>query len=141
MGEKVKSPYPPAYVARVADPKGDARSAVLVPRNIGLLAVRITFHCDPIEKLEVKFFIETDDGKKGEPVGDPLKTNARGIAQLDFMVPAGRYVCAIERQPETVVTTVSSDRRPFIIPLPVGRQYFDVGESPEFSVDEDESTT
>jgi hypothetical protein len=124
--------YAPAYVARIADPKSQAKSAVLVPRNIGYLSVRITFHREPVSDLEVRFFVETSGGAKGDQVGEPQKTDARGVARLDLMVPVGRYVCAIERQPETAITTVSDERRPHPIPLPVGRPYVDVGEAIEF---------
>ena len=120
-----RSPYPNGHVARVArrlrlellaldtvadhsaekirahrqagaeDPHGGKLCAVLVPRPMGYLVVRIYFHRVPVRGLAVKFF-ESSGGEKGAQLGEELVTGEDGIARLDMLVPAVEYVCEIE---------------------------------------------
>jgi hypothetical protein len=128
------SPYPPGLVARVQDPHEDKISAVLVPRPMGYLAVRIYFHGVPVEGLEVKFF-KSDGGEKGAQVGDPVTTLADGIARVDMLVPAVEYICEINDQPPAVVTTVHEPTLTSPLVLPIGRPFVDVDEEHEFNPD------
>jgi hypothetical protein len=126
------SPYAPAYVARVSDPKGDRLSATLVPRHLGFLSIKVTFHKIPCPGLEVKLSEANPDGTKGKSVGDPQKTDEWGYVTVDYLVPAGPYVCEIEGQAETFAVTVDDPEKPFSIVLPVDRPYHDVDEEPEY---------
>jgi len=107
---------------------------LLVPRPMGYLVVRIYFHRVPVEGLEVKFFV-SNDGDKGKAVGEAVRTGEDGIARVDMLVPAIEYVCEIERQPPTTVTTVHEpdDSHPLV--LPIGRPFVDVDEDHEFDPD------
>jgi hypothetical protein len=128
------SPYPPAIAARVpSEKKSDKLSAVLVPRSVGYLNVRVTFHKDPCRGLKVKLFETDDDGKKGAQVGEETKTKKHGIVCVPFLVPAGLYVCAIENQPETLVNTVVDIDDTFEVVTPVGRPYVDIDEDAEWA--------
>jgi hypothetical protein len=126
-----RSPYPNGHVARVEDPHGGKLGAVLVPRPMGYLVVRIYFHRVPVEGLAVKFF-ESSEGEKGAQIGQELITAEDGIARLDMLVPAVEYVCEIENQPPAVVTTVHSPGDSFPLVLPIGRPFVDVDEEHEF---------
>lgn len=130
------SPYPPAYAARVPAPHGGKLSAVLVARPMACLVVRVTFHKDPCAGLEVKFSKANDDGTAGDAVGDKTKTDKRGVAGVPFMVPAGLYVCEIQNQKPTVVSTVVDPDRPYPVITPIDRPYYDVDEEHEWH-DED----
>jgi hypothetical protein len=129
-----RSPYPQGHVARVQDPHEGKLSAVLVPRPMGYLVVRIYFHRVPVEGLEVKFF-ESSGGSKGAQVGEAVRTLADGIARVDMLVPAVEYICEIERQPPAAVTTVCSLEQSFPLVLPIGRPFVDVDEDHEFDPD------
>jgi hypothetical protein len=129
-----RSPYPHGHVARVLDPHEDKLGAVLVPRPMGYLVVRIYFHRVPVEGLEVKFF-ESSGGSKGAQVGDAIRTLEDGIARVDMLVPAIEYICEIERQPPATVTTVHSLAESFPLVLPIGRPFVDVDEDIEFDPD------
>ncbi len=126
-----RSPYPHGHVARVQDPHEGKLSAVLVPRPMGYLVVRIYFHRVPVEGLEVKFF-ESSDGSKGAQIGEPIRTLDDGIARLDMLVPAAEYICEIEHQPPATVTTVHTLEESFPLVLPIGRPFVDVDEDHEF---------
>jgi hypothetical protein len=127
------SPFPNGFVARVPSSDPDKISGVLVPRHMGHLIVQLTFHKDPVAGLAVKFFKAKPDGKPGKQLGDEdIVTTAQGIARIDRLVPAGGYVCEIEHQEPTLVTTTMDPQKPFIVPLPVGRPYVDLEEAPEF---------
>ena len=129
-----QSPYPVGLVARVRDPHEGKFSAVLVPRPMGYLAVRIYFHGVSVEGLEVKFF-KSSDGQKGAPVGAAVRTVKDGIARVDMLVPAVEYVCEIEHQPLAVVTTVHDHHATYPLVLPIGRPFVDVDEEVEFDPD------
>ena len=130
-----KSPFPTALVARVPSSDKDKTSGTLVPRHMGYLCVRVTFHKEPVAGLMVKLSKATDAGKPGKAMGEPTRTNAQGVVRIDRLVPAGSYVCEIENQDPAVVTTVLDERRPFVVVLPVGRPYLDAEEASEFDDD------
>ena len=130
------SPYPLARAARVPAPAKGKLGAVLVARPMGCLVVRITFHKDPCAGLTVKFAERGDDGTAGAAIGDETKSDARGVAGLEFMVPAGLYVCQIQGQAPTVVSTVPDPAKPHPVITPIDRPYYDVGEAHEWH-DED----
>ncbi|MFV8755134.1 hypothetical protein ACNOYE_31690 [Nannocystaceae bacterium ST9] len=125
------SPYPRGHVARVPDPHEDGLSAVLVPRPMGYLIVRVYFHRVPVEGLKVEFFV-SNDGEKGDAIGTAVQTNDEGMARVDMLVPAIEYVCEIENQPLARVTVVHDLRDSFPLVLPIGRPYVDIDEDHEF---------
>jgi len=125
------SPYPRGHVARVPDPHEDRISAVLVARPMGYLIVRIYFHRVPVEGLEVGFFV-SNDGEKGEQIGETVRTDQTGTARVDMLVPAVEYLCEIENQPLARVTCVHDLRDSYPLVLPIGRPYVDVDEEHEF---------
>lgn len=130
-----RSPYPNGHVARVEDPHGGKLGAVLVPRPMGYLAVRLYFHRVPVQGLLVKFFESAGGdggGEKGAQVGEELRTNEAGLARVDMLVPAAAYVCEIEHQPPAIVTTVHALEDSFPLVLPIGRPFVDVDEDHEF---------
>jgi hypothetical protein len=126
-----ESPYPRGHVARVPDPHEDQISAVLVPRPMGYLIVRIYFHRVPVEGLEVAFYI-SNDGEKGDAIGTKVRTDEDGMAKVDMLVPAIEYVCEIENQPLARVTVVHDIDESYPLVLPIGRPYVDVDEDHEF---------
>ena len=126
------SPFPRGHVARIPSSDKKKISAVLVPRQMGHLIVRLTFHKDPVAGLEVKFSKAGADGKPGKSMGDPVVSTSQGIARIDRLVPGGRYVCEIEHQDPALVTTVLDPAQPFVVVLPVGRPHFDFEEGAEF---------
>lgn len=134
--DREASPYPPARAARIPSPANGKLSAVLVARPMACLVVRVTFHKEPCVGLEVKFSKATDEGKAGDAVGEKTKTDERGLAMVPFMVPAGLYVCEIENQRPTVVSTVIDPKRPFPVVTPIDRPYFDVDEAHEWHDEE-----
>lgn len=125
------SPYPRGHIARVPDPHEDQISAVLVPRPMGYLIVRVYFHRVPVEGLRVEFFV-SNDGEKGEAIGEPVQTNQDGMARVEMLVPAVEYLCEIENQPPALVHTVHDLRESYPLVLPIGRPYVDVDEDHEF---------
>jgi hypothetical protein len=127
------SPYPPASVARVPKPHESRLSGVLVARVMGYLAVRVQFHGDPVAGIEVKFSKANPDGSKADPIGDPVKTDERGHAGLDRLVPSALYVCEIEHQEPALVPVVHRLDGYHPLVLPIGRPHVDVNESPEFA--------
>jgi hypothetical protein len=116
------------------DAPGGDLSGTLVLEPVGYLCVQLLFLSEPIKGLKVQFFETQEDGAKGAAVKNPAtsadvpeqQTNEKGIAKVDFPVPTGLYVCRIEHQPETLITTVESPEQPFIVTLPVGRPVFDL---------------
>jgi hypothetical protein len=128
-----------ARVLRV-DPKGPSsrRSATIVLRALGHLAVQVFFHADPTEGVKVSFAKATDDDQAGDAVGGELTTDDNGVARLDYAVDAGHYVCRVERQPPLLVTTVDDPAQPYPIVLPVGRPYVDLDGDVEFAAGERE---
>ena len=129
--EKV-TPFPNAFVARLAAPADGKVSATLIARQVGYLAVRVTFHKKPCVGLEVKFSKAGDDGKPGAQVGEKVKTNKKGIARFDYIVTAGVYVCEIQNQHPTLVTTVVDLAHPYAVVTPIDRPFFDVAEAHEW---------
>lgn len=132
------SPFPPALASRVpSEHEKDKLSAVLVPRSVGYLVVRVTFHKEPCAGLKVKLYETDDDGNKAAQVGDELKTNQSGVVRVPWLVTAGLYVAAIENQPDTVVTTVADVADAYEVVTPIGRPYVDVDEDEEWPDDEE----
>jgi len=123
------------------DPKGSSsrRSATIVLRALGHLAVQVFFHADPVEGAKVSFAKATDEDEPGDAVGGELTTDARGIARLDFLVDAGHYVCQVERQPSLLVSTVDDAEEPYPVVLPIGRPYVDFEGDVEFAAGEREA--
>ena len=136
LPDRELSPYPPARAARVPKAAKDKLSAVLVARPMACLVVRVTFHKAPCVGLKVKFSKATDDGKPGEAVGKETKTDAKGIAGVDFMVPSGLYACEIQGQQPTVVSTVFDPAKPHPVVTPIDRPYYDVDEGHEWHDEE-----
>lgn len=134
------SPFPPARAARipseVKEEKAKKLSAVLVPRSVGYLVVRVTFHKDPCAGVKVSLYETDDSGKKAAQVGDEMVTNKYGIVRVPWMVNAGLYVCAIEGQDETVITTIGDLEDAYEVVTPVGRPYVDVDENDEWDDDD-----
>jgi hypothetical protein len=128
------SPFPRASVARVLDPANDKLGATLVARQLGYLTVKITFHKQPLHDLEVRFYEAQPDGTKGAQVGGKtFKTDRTGRASLDYLVDTGVYVVEIENQTTpALVSTVTDIQKPYVVPLPVNRPYFDFDEACEF---------
>ena len=88
----------------------------------GFLAVRVAFMGQPISKLAIAFYKCQPDGKRGDQVSkDGLETNEHGIASVEDPQIVGNYICAIEHQPDALITTVDEIKHPLIVPLPVGR--------------------
>lgn len=104
---------------------------MLVARPMGYLIVRIYFHRVPVEGLEVRFY-SSNDGEKGDEIGEAVRTTQTGIARVEMLVPAVEYVCEIENQPLARVTTVADLRDSYPLVLPIGRPYVDVDEDHEF---------
>lgn len=73
----------------------------------------------------------------GDPVGGQLTTDKNGMAKLTKPVPVGNYVCQVQYQPNTLVSTVSDPDDPFILVLPIGRPYYDFHNDYEFNQDPD----
>jgi hypothetical protein len=113
---------PPAYLARVPFPAGGAVSAVLVPRSMEFLAVRLILDGHPLIGRSVTFHECSDDEEKGDPLGDPVVSDKEGVARLARVVPAGHYMIEIEGQPVTVVTTVSRLAASHDLHLPIGSE-------------------
>lgn len=113
---------PPAYLARVPFPAGAAVSAVLVPRSMEFLAVRLLLDGHPLIGRSVTFHECTDDEEKGDAVGDPVVSDKLGIARLPRVVPAGHYMIEVEGQPVTVVTTVARLDGSHDLNLPIGSE-------------------
>ncbi len=129
------SAYPTARVARLPSPATDKLSAVLIARPRACLIVRVTFHRAPCVGLTVKFSKVGDDGAAGDAVGEEVVTDGYGLAGVGFMVPAGLYVCAIQGQLPTIVSTVAAPGEAHPVVTPIDRPHFDVDESHEWHDD------
>jgi len=123
------------------DPKAPSsrRSATVVLRSLGHLAVQVLFHADPVVGAKVTFAKATDQDEAGDAVGGELTTDERGIARLDFAVDSGHYICQIERQPPLLVTTVDDPKQPYPVVLPIGRPYVDFEGDVEFAAGESDA--
>ena len=108
------------------------RSATVVIRDLGHLAVQVFFHEQPMPGLEVQFKKVDDEGEPGDPVGAAQHTDARGIASLPYAVEGGVYACQIEHQEPALVATVEQPDQPCPVVLPVGRAYFEIDGNAEF---------
>jgi len=92
------------------------------PPAKGFLSVRVAFMGEPVSKLKVEFYLYTPSGKRGAKVPSAdLVTDDHGVASAKDEVDAGNYFCAIEHQPDALITTVDEIKNPLTIPLPVGR--------------------
>ncbi len=115
------------------------RSATIVLRSLGHLAVQLFFHAEPVEGASVSFAKATEEDEAGDAVGPKLTTDGQGIARLDFAVDAGHYICQIERQDPLLVTTVDDPEQPYPVVLPIGRPYVDFEGDVEFASGESAS--
>jgi hypothetical protein len=122
-----------------ADAPASQRSATVVLRDLGALAVQVFFHGLPMDALQIEFFKATPEGEAGEAIGQAVTTDAQGIAAIGHAVHAGTYVCRIEHQPDAIVATVEDPARPFPIVLPIGRPYLDIDGDAEFAVSDSTS--
>jgi len=134
------STFPAAALLVVPRESGETVSGVLVARDSGYLAVEIRFHGEPVADLEVQFFSATDEGERGDAIGDAVTTDTNGIARAARVVPAGLYVCAVENQDDLVVTTVAEFDAAYPVVMPVGRPHADLHDGLEFG-DEDEAAS
>jgi hypothetical protein len=115
----------------VPKPHAGELSATLVARPMGYLAVRVFFHREPMGNMKVRFY-KADGGARGEAVGDEYRTDDDGRAMHVAMVPTGLYVCALERQEDTLVHSVAQIDESYPVVLPIGRPYVDIDEAIEF---------
>jgi len=123
------------FVARVPVGDADSKSAVLVARSLGYLAVRVLFHGSPVEGLKVNFGQLDDVADDAPAMLEPsLTTDDDGLALFPRLVPSGAYACQIERQAQAEVHTTASLDAPVVVVLPVGRPFVDVGDIDEFSL-------
>lgn len=97
------------------------------------LAVRIWFDGQPLEDVEVEFFEESDPGQRGSAVGEKTVTDEDGFAAVAQKVPPGSYICAIEYQPDAVMTTTADPEQPVRLMLPIGSSSFRLHEDPFLS--------
>jgi hypothetical protein len=122
-----KLAMPPALIAPVSFDSSEANTIVLFPVHLEFLAVRVVFHRTPVAELSVR--LTASDGTE---VAASLKTDEQGVARLLRRVPAGTYVCEVERQAPFRISTVPTPADAFPVVLPVGRPYFDMHEGAEF---------
>jgi hypothetical protein len=94
-------------------------------KGLAYLSVVVFFHQQPISGLKVTFAEIGPDDQPGQQEGDEVKTDSDGVAKLLTPAPIGRYICRIQYQPPTVITTVPDIEDPFMIVLPIGRPYYD----------------
>jgi hypothetical protein len=118
---------PQAWVARVPSPAGTKVSAVLVPRPMGFLAVKLLVDGHPLVGRAVGFFECDDDENKGAAIGQPITSDDDGVARLPRLVPVGTYLCEVEDQLATIVTTVNKLRAAYPLFLPIGSEAIDGG--------------
>ena len=115
-----------ASVMRVPVPHGGKASAILVPRPMGYLAVRLFLDGQPVAGLPVGFFHRDAEGDKGDSVGDVIPTDARGVARLPRLVANGSYRCEVTGQDApAIVSTVSSLAESVPVLLPIGAESVD----------------
>jgi hypothetical protein len=111
---------------------GGTVSGVLIARDSGYLAVEVSFHGDAVPGLKVQFYFATEDGERGDEIGNVVFTDDHGIACAQRVVPSGLYVCAVENQDDLVVSTVADFDDAYPVVLPVGRSYIDMNDGVEF---------
>ena len=101
------------------------------PKGKAFLSVIVFFHQEPIADLKVKFTAVSPGGATDAELGQEVKTDSEGVAKLLTPVPIGNYLCEVQYQPPTMITTVPDIEDPFILVLPIGRPYYDFdGDSP-----------
>ena len=101
----------------------------------GFLAVKLFFHRQLMQGLQVAFFQSNGDAAgatPGEAIASPVFTDPQGVASLDITVPLGDYICQIEHQPSILISTVETRTRPYVLVLPIHRPYFDFEGDVEF---------
>jgi hypothetical protein len=91
------------------------------------LAVQVFFHGQPLPEAPVEFFEAKADGSRGAQAGEGQVTDEEGRAALEEQVEIGSYVCAVEGQLDTIITTTSDPGEPVELVLPIGRPAFDYG--------------
>jgi hypothetical protein len=106
---------------------------VLQPRgDNGYLAVQVFFHEEPVQDIEVVF--KRLDGALAVSDVPKVLTDKDGLAKIEQPVSTGNYLCELGRPDHfKTVCTVESLEKPFIIVMPVGRPYFDIGGNWEFT--------
>jgi hypothetical protein len=117
----------PAKVAASADDTRETSTLMLFPAHLEYLVVQVAFHGVGVPGLKVRF--ATTDGTE---IAAGLTTDTLGRARAPRRVPAGTYVCEVERQPAATVCTVASLRQGFVLVLPIGRPYSDLEQRLEF---------
>ncbi len=112
-------PLPPALPGRVSKV-----SAVLVPPSMGFLAVQLIFDGQPASDRRVQFFACVEDGEdgKGDPIGDTIVSDREGVVRLPRLVATGHYVCEIDAEERTIVTTVNQVKETCPVTLPIGAE-------------------
>lgn len=131
-----EAPRQTAFVTRVPIDDPTRLSAVLICRPLSHLSIRVTFHRDPMEEIDITFFRLVGEDQAGPQEGEVQTTSARGRAFLDYRVPAGRYLCRVADHGDCVINTVPDPNEPFAVLLPLGRPYIDVDEADEFDDDD-----
>jgi hypothetical protein len=118
---------PRAYLARVPFPAGGKVSAVLVPRPMGFLAVRLLHDGWPVVGRQVQFFVRQEDAEdeKGDALGKAMLSDDDGVARLPRLVAIGTYVCEVDEHDVTVVCTVNRLRAAVPLQLPIGSEAID----------------
>ena len=104
-------------------------SIVLFPAHLEFLHVQVQFHRTGVPGLKVRFY-----ASDGAAVEDELISDLHGFVRAARRIPAGTYVCQVEHQPSTKVSTVLDPGTAYPVVLPVGRPYCDINERPEFVV-------
>ena len=117
----------PALVTLSTPGFDQTNSLVLFPAHLEFLYVHVQFHRRSVPDLPVRFF-----SRDGAQVGPDVTTDKYGYARVARRVPAGSYVCEIERQPKTLVSSVLDPNTVYPVVLPVGRPYSDINERAEF---------
>jgi hypothetical protein len=123
-----------ANVARL--PKGDSvhKSAVLVARVMGCLAVRLLFDQRPVPGANVRFYTGSDPEDTSGELTPHLTTDENGVAVFPRLVTRGLYTCSIDDQRNTVIPTVDHPNEPYPVVLPIGRPITDIGGASAFTL-------
>jgi hypothetical protein len=108
---------------RVPVPHEDKVSAVLVPRPMAFLAVQLLLDDECVAGLPVCFFKCEAEGDKGDAIGEPVRSDAEGVARLPRLMPSGTYLAEVEGQETPViVNTVNSLEDAAPVYLPIGSE-------------------
>jgi hypothetical protein len=121
---------------------GQSLSGKLDEPILGWLSIAVIFLAEPVSDMAVWFY--NQDGVEQRNAEDPTRpkhryyepgdpnrnpagwTDARGCFHITHQVPVGTYVCRLQGQQETEITTVEDQDDPFVVVLPIGRSYFDI---------------